>query len=132
MRIHSESFGHGEPIPPAFALGAPDGFGGNRNPHLAWDDVPEGTRSFDGKLKAFKHGAFTLAQRVRVPLLPIVIQGTSEALPKRGFVLRGRHAIHVRILDEIAYETFADVPVDTVIARVRGIIATELGQVAGG
>jgi len=23
-----------------------DGFGGNRNPHLSWSDVPEGTRSF--------------------------------------------------------------------------------------
>ncbi len=87
---------------------------------------PEGTRSFDGKLKAFKHGAFTLAQRVGAPLLPIVIQGTSEALPKRGFVLRGRHRIRVRILDEIGYETFADAPVDTVIERVRGTIAAEL------
>jgi 1-acyl-sn-glycerol-3-phosphate acyltransferase len=93
---------------------------------------PEGTRSFDGKLKAFKHGAFTLAQRVGAPLLPIVIQGTAEALPKRGFVLRGRHRIHIRILDEISYETFANLPVDAVILQVRGVIATELGEVAGG
>src|SRR5690606_22315244 len=33
------------PIAAEFALGAIDGFGGNRNPHLAWDGVPEGTRS---------------------------------------------------------------------------------------
>ncbi|KLJ00781.1 YbhB/YbcL family Raf kinase inhibitor-like protein [Luteimonas sp. FCS-9] len=46
MRIHSDSFAPGQPIPAAFAAGAPDGFGGNRNPHLAWDEVPEGTRSF--------------------------------------------------------------------------------------
>ena len=46
MRIRSDSFRHGKPIPAEFALGAPDGFGGNRNPHLAWDDVPVGTRSF--------------------------------------------------------------------------------------
>ena len=46
MRIHSDSFENGKPIPPEFAMGAPGGFGGNRNPHLAWDDVPEGTRSF--------------------------------------------------------------------------------------
>ncbi|MFC7301506.1 YbhB/YbcL family Raf kinase inhibitor-like protein [Cognatiluteimonas weifangensis] len=46
MRIRSDSFEHRGPIPAEFALGARDGFGGNRNPHLAWDAVPAGTRSF--------------------------------------------------------------------------------------
>jgi Raf kinase inhibitor-like YbhB/YbcL family protein len=46
MHIHSDSFEHRQPIPADFAMGAPGGFGGNRNPHLAWGDVPGGTRSF--------------------------------------------------------------------------------------
>ena len=46
MQIRSDSFANGQPIPAEFALGAPDGFGGNRNPHLSWSDVPDGTRSF--------------------------------------------------------------------------------------
>jgi Raf kinase inhibitor-like YbhB/YbcL family protein len=46
MRIHSDSFENGRPIPPEFAMGTPGGFGGNRNPHLAWDDVPDATGSF--------------------------------------------------------------------------------------
>lgn len=46
MRLHSDSFEHRQPLPAEFALGARDGFGGNRNPHLAWDEVPDGTRSF--------------------------------------------------------------------------------------
>ena len=51
MRIHSDSFEQGQPIPPEFALGARAangdvGFGGNRNPHLAWNGAPGGTRSF--------------------------------------------------------------------------------------
>jgi Raf kinase inhibitor-like YbhB/YbcL family protein len=46
MRITSESFEHGRRIPAEFAMGAPDGFGGNRSPHLAWQDAPAGTRSF--------------------------------------------------------------------------------------
>jgi len=46
MRIWSESFEPRGRIPAAFAMGGPDGFAANRNPHLAWDDVPAGTRSF--------------------------------------------------------------------------------------
>ena len=50
---------------------------------------PEGTRSPDGRLRAFKTGAFSMAQNAQRPILPIVIDGTSNALPKRGFVLLG-------------------------------------------
>lgn len=46
MKIHSDSFEHAKPIPAEFAMGTPDGFGGNRNPHLAWEDAPAGTKSF--------------------------------------------------------------------------------------
>jgi len=87
---------------------------------------PEGTRSADGRLKAFKHGAFTLAQRTRSPILPIVINGTSRALPKRGFVLRGRHDIRVHVLEAIPSDVCAGEPVEQLIAHVHGLIGAEL------
>jgi 1-acyl-sn-glycerol-3-phosphate acyltransferase len=89
---------------------------------------PEGTRSPDGRLRAFKPGAFTLAQSARAPLLPIVLQGTADALPKRGFVLQGRHAIRIRVLQEIPYPSFADTQVEVLTQRVRDLIAAELGE----
>jgi hypothetical protein len=47
MHLQSDSFQNGQPLAPEFAMGAPGGgLGGNRNPHLAWSDVPDGTRSF--------------------------------------------------------------------------------------
>ena len=46
MRIHSDSFDNGKPVPAEFAMGQVGGFAANRNPHLAWEDVPPGTRSF--------------------------------------------------------------------------------------
>jgi Raf kinase inhibitor-like YbhB/YbcL family protein len=46
MRLTSSSFAHGQRIPAEFAMGTPQGFGANRNPALAWEDAPAGTRSF--------------------------------------------------------------------------------------
>lgn len=89
---------------------------------------PEGTRSADGRLKAFKHGAFTLAKRVGAPILPIVVEGTAAALPKRGFVLQGRHAIRIRVLDAIPYARIASLSVEALTEQVRAIIAAELGE----
>jgi 1-acyl-sn-glycerol-3-phosphate acyltransferase len=88
---------------------------------------PEGTRSPDGRLRAFKHGAFTLAQGSGCAILPIVLDGTADALPKRGFVLQGRHAIRVRVLEEIPHEKIRDRPVEAVAEEVWRIFAGELG-----
>ena len=51
MNLTSQSFADGERMPAefAFAKAHPEThftFAGNRSPHLAWSDVPEGTRSF--------------------------------------------------------------------------------------
>lgn len=89
---------------------------------------PEGTRSADGRLRAFKTGAFVLAQRMRLPLLPIVIHGTSNALPKRGFVLQGRHEIRIRVLEEVPYESFAGLSADELTERMHALFARELGE----
>ena len=42
---------------------------------------PEGTRSKDGTLGAFKRGAFFLASRAGKPIVPITIVGSSKILP---------------------------------------------------
>ena len=36
------------------------------------------------------------------PIQPIVIRGTGDALPKRGFVLQGRHPISIEVLDPVS------------------------------
>ncbi|XP_050214829.1 1-acyl-sn-glycerol-3-phosphate acyltransferase BAT2, chloroplastic isoform X2 [Mercurialis annua] len=42
---------------------------------------PEGTRSIDGKLGVFKKGAFTVAAKTRVPVVPITLVGTGKIMP---------------------------------------------------
>ncbi len=87
---------------------------------------PEGTRSIDGVMRPFKPGAFELALRCRRPILPIVIHGTHHALPKKGVVIRGRHDIRIQVLEPLPCEAFADLSVDDLTQRVRGLIAAEL------
>jgi 1-acyl-sn-glycerol-3-phosphate acyltransferase len=82
---------------------------------------PEGTRARDGRLQPFKTGAFELALRTGKPLLPIVIEGTSDALPKRGFVLRGRHPIQISVLDPIPPERFEQLSAKELAEQVRSL-----------
>ena len=89
---------------------------------------PEGTRSVDGNLREFKHGAFTIAKQTQSALLPIVIHGTADALPKRGFVLQGQHDIRVCVLDAIPYASFEHKSVEQLSNDVRQLIGRELGQ----
>ena len=88
---------------------------------------PEGTRSPSGRLRGFKPGAFELALRTRRPLLPIAIRGTANALPKRGFVLQGRHEIRITVLDPIPYERFHHLAPEKLAREVRDLFARELG-----
>lgn len=42
----------------------------------------EGTRTLDGKLQPFKRGAFHIAVRAGVPVIPLTINGSYRILPK--------------------------------------------------
>ncbi len=42
---------------------------------------PEGTRSDDGKMHAFKKGAFSVAAKAKVPVVPITLVNTGDRMP---------------------------------------------------
>ncbi len=48
---------------------------------------PEGTRSPDGVIKRFHKGAFFLAEKFELPILPLVLHGTGDLIPKGDFYL---------------------------------------------
>lgn len=61
---------------------------------------PEGTRSPDGRLQPFYGGAFRLATRAGVPIVPMVVEGTADVLSKGSMVVHPRRCI-VSILDAV-------------------------------
>ena len=62
---------------------------------------PEGTRSRDGDVGEFKPGAFYLARKKGIPLLPVLLDGGKEALP-RGSLLFRPAVLVVRVLPALA------------------------------
>ncbi len=49
---------------------------------------PEGTRSKTGDMAEFKAGAFKIAQKNNVPVIPFFIEGTGHLLERNGFRIR--------------------------------------------
>ena len=49
---------------------------------------PEGTRSRDGEIKAFKQGTFHLAIKSGVPIVPVSIIGSGRIMPKRSLRIK--------------------------------------------
>jgi 1-acyl-sn-glycerol-3-phosphate acyltransferase len=61
---------------------------------------PEGTRSPDGTIQRFFRGAFWLAARARVPVVPVVIEGTGSII-KKGRLRIVPGLVTVRILEPV-------------------------------
>jgi 1-acyl-sn-glycerol-3-phosphate acyltransferase len=78
---------------------------------------PEGTRSSDGRMYGFKKGAFSVAAKAKVPVVPITLIGTGDLMPnkKEGFLYPGkvRVVIHPAIqpgdADGMMHEAFKEI-----------------------
>jgi len=64
---------------------------------------PEGTRSKDGVLQAFKKGGFILAIQSQQPILPISISGTHKVMPKGKWMITPGQVI-ITIHDPVSTE----------------------------
>ncbi len=89
---------------------------------------PEGTRSKDGDVRRFKDGAFQLAIESGAPVIPIVIEGTADTLPKHGFIMDDPGRAYVRILEPIDPAPFGD-DYQALRDHVRTRIVVELEKI---
>ena len=62
---------------------------------------PEGTRSNDLAMGEFQNGAFKLAIKEKVPILPILIQGTRDAIPKGSWRFTTKISCLLKVLPPI-------------------------------
>jgi 1-acyl-sn-glycerol-3-phosphate acyltransferase len=87
---------------------------------------PEGTRSKTTKILPFKTGAFQLAMKADLPILPVVVDGTGRVLPKNGHTFSSGHRLRVKVLDPVFPGTFGTGDAEELAQKFREIIAAEL------
>ena len=83
---------------------------------------PEGTRSTTEEMLPFKDGAFRLAIKTGVAILPLAIVGTSDALAKHDWRF-GRADAQVRVLPPVEVTGYTLKTVEALKEQVRGMIA---------
>lgn len=54
---------------------------------------PEGARTWDGKMRPFKKGAFMLAKEFNIPVVPLTIDGAFDVMPRFRRLPRPGHII---------------------------------------
>ncbi|MGB6483572.1 MAG: lysophospholipid acyltransferase family protein [Candidatus Acidiferrales bacterium] len=86
---------------------------------------PEGTRSSDGTLKAFKKGTFVMAIRAGVPVVPVSILGSRERMPK-GKLATVPGEILLRFGAPIESTPYAVDEREELLERVRAAVAAGL------
>ena len=91
---------------------------------------PEGTRSKDGQIHNFKAGAFILAKDAGVPILPVVLDGTST-LARKNMMINWRNVITIKVLPEIPAEEVAERSIKEVMAQVHTDMVDALAEVRG-
>jgi len=79
---------------------------------------PEGTRSRTGELLPFRKGAFVMAMRAGVPIVPIAISGARDAMKKGSSIIRPA-TIRLRIGAPIETRGIGDEGRDQLVQSVR-------------
>lgn len=89
---------------------------------------PEGTRSLTGAIGKFKTGAFQLAIKTDKPLLPVLIDGTGDVLPKNGLTFRINKVIRIKVLDPIFPGQFGTGDPDELASRVNTLMREAMDE----
>jgi 1-acyl-sn-glycerol-3-phosphate acyltransferase len=92
---------------------------------------PEGTRTVSGEIQEFKTALFILPIRTRIPVVPVLIEGTFEAL-KRGSLLLNPTPLKLTFCDPIPADSFEVRDRHIYADKVRQVLSTRCSKVRPG
>jgi len=91
---------------------------------------PEGTRTKDGKIAAFKKGVFRSASTTGTAIMPVVIDGAYEALPRKGLIIDGRHQLTLSVLPPVPVKKGEST--SELALKCHDLMSAELDRLRGG
>jgi 1-acyl-sn-glycerol-3-phosphate acyltransferase len=91
---------------------------------------PEGTRGKDYHLRPFKKGPFVLAIASGAPVIPTLIYGTREVMPKDSFTVRGG-TVHLHFLEPVPTAGYGYEDRTKLMELVWGRMADAMRQLYG-
>jgi 1-acyl-sn-glycerol-3-phosphate acyltransferase len=92
---------------------------------------PEGTRSRDGRVAPFSDGAFHLALRTRVPILPVAVHGSGGCLPRGTWLFGPPSEIRMRVFPPVETRDRDPSDVATLREQVHRAIAYQVAAWRG-
>jgi len=91
---------------------------------------PEGTRTKDGKIQRFKDGAFIMAKETGTAILPVVMNGNFDLMPKKGYSIKRKHNFQIKVLPEIPVEEVEKLSVKELSEKLHSMMLAEHQQMA--
>ncbi len=91
---------------------------------------PEGTRGSSYSLRPFKKGPFVLAIASRVPIVPTVVHGAMEVLPRNGLTVKPG-IVDIHFLEPVPTEGLTYDDRDRLAAEVHARMAAALKSIYG-
>jgi 1-acyl-sn-glycerol-3-phosphate acyltransferase len=92
---------------------------------------PEGTRSKTGDLGGFRSGAFALALRTGVPLIPITLEGSYRVIVPKTLQVNPGNIIRIRISKPIDLTSYASGDRHLLMKDVFEIMSRDLEELRG-
>jgi 1-acyl-sn-glycerol-3-phosphate acyltransferase len=92
---------------------------------------PEGSRSRDGQVQPFSEGPFILAIREQVPILPLVVEGSGNALPKNSWLFGPTQDVRLQVLNPVSAAGWEPGQSAALRDAVRQSIVDELCRLRG-
>lgn len=86
---------------------------------------PEGARTMTGKMDKFRRGAFIIAQEMKLPVVPVTVNGAYDVM-RRGSMLLVPGKLELIIHDPISTENITEDEIPGLMDKCREIVHSSL------